>query len=107
MRKQLAFILARAQIPQEWITIPPPSGDDIDVEVEPEELDEDLLGCLSHSNLSNMFKTFGKEMAVDDAKSLDDVYKSHLEGSRVCPVILFFVGRQVIVLLILGRWFCS
>jgi 26S proteasome regulatory subunit N1 len=92
MKRQLAFLLARAQIPIEWLQ--PPSTDDnadgdVDVEFQ-EELPEDLLECLSNSRLSSHFREFGKELGVADAKSLEDVYKSHLENaSKFCTY--FFV----------------
>lgn len=76
MKRQLAYILARAQTPLEWLQ--DSSGDD----EEPEELPEDLLNCLYNTNLSEHFKEFGKEVGVEDAKSLEDVYKSHLENTR-------------------------
>lgn len=83
MKRQLAFLLARAQIPIEWLQ--PPSGDDPDGDADVEfqdELPEDLLECLSNSRLSTHFRDFGKELGVGDAKSLEDVYKSHLENAR-------------------------
>ncbi|KAF8067773.1 armadillo-type protein [Lyophyllum atratum] len=83
MKRQLAFILARAQIPIEWLH--PPSDDnadgDADVDFQ-EELPEDLLECLSNSRLSQHFREFGKELGVAEPKSLEDVYKSHLENTR-------------------------
>ncbi|KAG6831057.1 hypothetical protein H0H92_012980 [Tricholoma furcatifolium] len=82
MKRQLAFLLARAQIPIEWLHPPSEDGDgDADVDFQ-EELPEDLLECLSNSRLSAHFREFGKELGVADAKSLEDVYKSHLENTR-------------------------
>lgn len=72
MKRQLAFLLARAQVPVEWLQ----SEDD------EEELEEDLVECLSNTHLSENFKEFGKELGVSDPKSLEDIYKSHLENSR-------------------------
>ncbi|KAG0708026.1 armadillo-type protein [Suillus ampliporus] len=77
MKKQLAFLLARAQIPIEWLKAP--ASEDADAE---EELPEDILDCLSNTQLSRHFKEFGKEVGVADPKSLEDVYKSHLETTR-------------------------
>ncbi|KAE9388117.1 26S proteasome regulatory complex, non-ATPase subcomplex, Rpn1 subunit [Gymnopus androsaceus JB14] len=74
MKRQLAFILARAQIPIEWL-----QAED---EEEVEEFPSDLLECLSNTRLSASFREYGKEMGVSDAKSLEDVYKSHLENTR-------------------------
>lgn len=76
MKRQLAFILARAQIPIEWLQADSADGE------EEEEFPADLLECLSNSRLSASFREFGKEMGVLDAKSLEDVYKSHLENTR-------------------------
>ncbi|KAI0635261.1 26S proteasome regulatory complex non-ATPase subcomplex Rpn1 subunit [Trametes polyzona] len=78
MKKQLAFILARAQVPKEWLDEPSEDGMD-DGE---SELPEDLLECLSNTRLSSQFKEFGKELNVLEPKSLEDVYKSHLENTR-------------------------
>lgn len=77
MRRQLAFLLARAQIPVEWLR--PPASEDADAEV---ELPEDIMECLSNTHLSKFFKEFGKELGVAEPKSLEDVYKSHLENTR-------------------------
>lgn len=78
MKKQLALILARAQVPKEWLEAPLEDGMDDD---EVEELPEDLLDCLSNTRLSAQFKEFGKELNVLEPKSLEDVYKSHLENT--------------------------
>ncbi|PIL27594.1 hypothetical protein GSI_10745 [Ganoderma sinense ZZ0214-1] len=78
MKKQLAFLLARAQVPKEWLEAPAEDGMD-DGET---ELPEDLLECLSNTRLSTQFKEFGKELNVLEPKSLEDVYKSHLENTR-------------------------
>lgn len=78
MKKQLAFILARAQVPKEWLEAPSEDGmDDGD-----SELPDDIVACLSNTRLSEQFKEFGKELNVLEPKSLEDVYKSHLENTR-------------------------
>lgn len=77
MKKQLAFILARAQIPIEWL-----DGSVFNEGSPTVELPEDILECLSNSNLYNYFREFGKELGVGEAKSLEDIYKSHLETAR-------------------------
>ncbi|TEB31795.1 26S proteasome regulatory complex, non-ATPase subcomplex, Rpn1 subunit [Coprinellus micaceus] len=79
MKRQLAFLLARAQIPLEWLQTPSEDNEDVDFT---DELPEDLVECLSNSRLSTHFRDFGKEVGVADAKSLEDVYKSHLENTR-------------------------
>ena len=70
MKRQLAFLIARAQVPIEWIQ----TEDDADPP-------EDLLECLSNTHLSEHFKEFGKELGALEPKSLEDIYKSHLENS--------------------------
>lgn len=77
MRRQLALLLSRAQIPLEWLQ--PPASEDADAEA---ELPEDIVECLSNTRLSIYFKAFGKELGVSEPKSLEDVYKSHLENTR-------------------------
>ncbi|KAG2132736.1 26S proteasome regulatory complex non-ATPase subcomplex Rpn1 subunit [Suillus bovinus] len=79
MKKQLAFLLARAQIPIEWLKASASEDPDADAE---DEFPEDILDCLSNTQLSRHFKEFGKEVGVADPKSLEDVYKSHLETTR-------------------------
>ncbi|KAI0764868.1 armadillo-type protein [Fomes fomentarius] len=78
MKKQLAFILSRAQVPKEWLEN---SGED-GMDDGESELPEDLIECLSNTRLSTQFKEFGKELNVLEPKSLEDVYKSHLENTR-------------------------
>ncbi|EJD06845.1 26S proteasome regulatory complex, non-ATPase subcomplex, Rpn1 subunit [Fomitiporia mediterranea MF3/22] len=73
MKRQLAYLLARAQVPLEWIQ---PEGE------EEEEPEEELLECLSNTHLSEHFKEFGKELGAVEPKSLEDIYKSHLENTR-------------------------
>jgi 26S proteasome regulatory subunit N1 len=84
MKRQLAFILARTQVPYHWLQHPT-TDDDGDETLE--ELPEDLQEILFNSRLSTHFKHFGKELGVLDPKSLEDVYKSHLETSRMSNVI--------------------
>jgi 26S proteasome regulatory subunit N1 len=80
MKRQLAFVLARAQIPIEWLR---PSMEDAS-----DDLPEDLVECLSNGRLSSHFREFGKELGVAEAKSLEDVYKSHLENSSTFTAFL-------------------
>ncbi|KAJ7755387.1 armadillo-type protein [Mycena maculata] len=80
MKRQLAFLLARAQIPIEWLRAPSENPEqEIDIE---DEFPEDLRECLSNTRLSGHFRDFGKELGVTDPKSLEDVYKTHLENTR-------------------------
>ena len=77
MKRQLAFLIARAQVPIEWTQ---GEGDG----EETEELAEDLVECMSNAHLSEHFKDFGKELGVLEPKGLEDIYKSHLENTRAC-----------------------
>ncbi|KAF7323921.1 26S proteasome regulatory subunit RPN1 [Mycena kentingensis (nom. inval.)] len=80
MKRQLAFILARAQVPIEWLRAPSENPDEeIDIE---DEFPEDIRECLSNTRLSGHFRDFGKELGVLEPKSLEEVYKSHLENTR-------------------------
>lgn len=88
MKRQLAFILARAQIPLEWLQSP--SEGDAEITTD-EELSDDLLECLYNTKLSTHFRDFGKELGVAEAKSLEDIYKSHLENTRKLPRSVFFL----------------
>ena len=58
------------------------SDDDGEGEQVVEDLPEDLQEILYNTKLSEHFRSFGKDVGVGDAKSLEDVYKSHLENSR-------------------------
>ncbi|KAJ9107463.1 hypothetical protein QFC21_000916 [Naganishia friedmannii] len=90
MRKQLAFFLARAQIPLAWVhcsdpdsyVVPEEASEDSTLSTPPPELDEDMLECLGNQKLSDHFKRFGKELDVAEPKSLEDIYKSHLDNTR-------------------------
>ncbi|EMD31883.1 hypothetical protein CERSUDRAFT_88471 [Gelatoporia subvermispora B] len=79
MKRQLAFLLARAQVPKEWLD---PQMTEDGVDAGESELPEDLVECLSNTRLSNSFREFGKELGALEPKSLEDVYKSHLENTR-------------------------
>ena len=69
LKKQMAFLIARQQI---WID---PSTDS--------EEDQELAECLNNTQLPNHFKSLGKELNILDPKMPEDIYKSHLESSRV------------------------
>lgn len=71
MRKQLALLLGRQQVPIDWL------------QDENQPLsDQDLLDSIYNTNLSQHFINFGKEVSVYEPRSLEDIYKSHLENSR-------------------------
>lgn len=71
MKKQLALLLGRQQVPIEWLQ-------DEDDPI----TDYALLDCIYNTQLSANFVNFGKELGVSDPKSLEDIYKSHLENTR-------------------------
>ncbi|KAJ3225375.1 proteasome regulatory particle base subunit [Clydaea vesicula] len=62
-KKQLAFLIARAQI---------------NFEIEDEELNE----IINNSKLSEHFLSLGRDLDVMEAKTPEDIYKSHLENIR-------------------------
>lgn len=66
LKKQLAFLIARQRI-----------------SLDGEEEDAEVQECLSNLRLSEHFKTLGKELNILDPKTTEDIYKSHLESSRV------------------------
>lgn len=86
MKRQLAYVLARAQVPYQWLQL---TTTDEDGDETSEELPEDLQEILFNSRLSTHFKQFGQELGVQDPKSLEDVYKSHLETSRTSDLSSF------------------
>ncbi len=69
LKKQMAFLIARQQIC-------------IDVPTDTEE-QQDIADCLNNIKLSEHFKALGKELNILDPKTTEDIYKSHLESSRV------------------------
>jgi 26S proteasome regulatory subunit N1 len=84
MKRQLGYILARAQIPLEWLHPHSPREGDLEFDGEgeyEEEFPDDIMECLSNAHLSQYFREFGKELGVYEPKSLEDVYKSHLENT--------------------------
>lgn len=82
MKRQLAFLIARAQVPLEWLRAPSEEAEEGEPGDFLEAFDEDLRECLMNTKLSSHFRAFGKEVGVEEAKTLEDVYKSHLETTR-------------------------
>lgn len=68
LKKQLAFLIARQRI---------------ELDGEDDDRDQELTECLSNLKLSDHFKALGKELNILDPKTTEDIYKSHLESSRV------------------------
>lgn len=71
MKKQLAFMLGRQQIPVEWLQ-----------DEDNPMADYDVLDCLFNTHLSSHLIEFGKELGVAEPRSLEEVYKSHLENTK-------------------------
>lgn len=69
LKKQMAFLIARQQI---VLDLPADT-----------ELDQDILDCLNNTNLPEHFKSLAKELNILDPKTTEDIYKSHLESTRV------------------------
>ncbi|EON98913.1 putative 26s proteasome regulatory subunit rpn-1 protein [Phaeoacremonium minimum UCRPA7] len=69
LKKQLAFLIARQRI---WLDYPTES-----------EEDQEITESLCNIRLSEHFKSLGKELNLLDPKTTEDIYKSHLESSRV------------------------
>lgn len=65
LKKQLAFLIARQNI---WLDY---------------EEDQEINESMCNIKLSDHFKALGKELNILDPKSTEDIYKSHLESSRV------------------------
>ena len=84
----MKFLLAPAKILLEWLQ-PPSSKGDAEIATD-DELSDDLLECLYSTKHSTHFRDFGKELGVADTKSLEDIYKSHLENTRkltLCSIV--------------------
>lgn len=80
LKKQLAFILARQRIPLDH------EGDSED--------DQQINECLCNLKLSEHFKALGKELNILEPKTTEDIYKSHLESSRVAGMTNFDSARH-------------
>ena len=72
LEDQMAFLVARQQI---WLDPPEETEDD-----------QELAECLNNTKLSDHFKSLAKELNILDPKMPEDIYKSHLESSRVSGV---------------------
>ncbi|UKZ73796.1 proteasome regulatory particle base subunit [Trichoderma virens FT-333] len=70
LKRQLAFLISRQKIVMPMVE--DGEGDD-----------QELFECLHNIKLSGYFKGLGKELNILDPKSTEDIYKSHLESSRV------------------------
>ncbi|KAK4178224.1 putative 26S proteasome regulatory subunit rpn-1 [Triangularia setosa] len=77
LQKQLSYLIARQRI---WLD----SDDD----------DEEIQECLSNVKLPDHFKALGKELNILEPKTTEDIYKSHLESSRVAGLTNFDSARN-------------
>ncbi|KAK4165857.1 armadillo-type protein [Cladorrhinum sp. PSN259] len=77
LKKQLAFLAARQRIC-----------------LENDGEDESITECLSNIKLPSHFKALGKELNILEPKTTEDIYKSHLESSRVAGLTNFDSARN-------------
>ncbi|KAI1749906.1 armadillo-type protein [Xylaria castorea] len=75
LKKQLAFMVARQKI----VLQARYSGEHSEEEADTEVIEDALYNI----KLSEYFKTLGKELNILEPKTTEDIYKSHLESSRV------------------------
>ncbi|OCF41675.1 26S proteasome regulatory subunit N1 [Kwoniella heveanensis CBS 569] len=80
MKKQLAYFLARAQIPLHWVHTA--EGAETEEEDPAPTQPDDVLEPLGNVKLSTHFKNFGKAVGVEEPRAVEDIYKSHLEPNR-------------------------
>ncbi|KAK4651499.1 proteasome regulatory particle base subunit [Podospora pseudocomata] len=78
LKKQLSYLIARQRI---WL-----DSDETD--------DEEIQECLSNVKLPDHFKALGKELNILEPKTTEDIYKSHLESSRVAGLTNFDSARH-------------
>ncbi|KAK4199646.1 putative 26S proteasome regulatory subunit rpn-1 [Triangularia verruculosa] len=78
LKKQLSYLIARQRI---WL-----DSDEND--------DEEIQECLSNVKLPDHFKALGKELNILEPKTTEDIYKSHLESSRVAGLTNFDSARN-------------
>ncbi|KAK3353044.1 armadillo-type protein [Lasiosphaeria hispida] len=80
LKKQLAFLIARQRI---FLNHPRESSDD-----------EEINDCLCNVRMPEHFKALGKELNILEPKTTEDIYKSHLESSRVAGMTNFDSARH-------------
>ncbi|PHH74014.1 hypothetical protein CDD80_3417 [Ophiocordyceps camponoti-rufipedis] len=70
LKKQLAFLVARQRI---------------NLICHPENCEDDqvITECMSNIRLAEHFRSLARELNIMEPKSIEDIYKSHLESSRV------------------------
>ena len=70
LKRQMAFQIARQKI---WL--------DIEDDEDPE-----LIECLYNTKLSEHFRYLGRELNLLEPRSIQDIYKTHLESSRTAAL---------------------
>lgn len=69
LKKQMALLVARQQT---WVDL-----------LSEDEEDLELVDCLSNTKLPDHFKSLAKELNILEPKMPEDIYKSHLESTRI------------------------
>ncbi|KAI5868467.1 26S proteasome regulatory complex, non-ATPase subcomplex, Rpn1 subunit [Durotheca rogersii] len=72
LKKQMGFLIGRQKI---WVDV-------VDNHLSDEDMQE-TEEAICNIKLSEYFKTLGKELNILEPKTTEDIYKSHLESSRV------------------------
>jgi 26S proteasome regulatory subunit N1 len=80
LKKQLAFLIARQRI---CLDHPRDTPDD-----------EEIVECLGNVKMPEHFKALAKELNILEPKTTEDIYKSHLESSRVAGLTNFDSARN-------------
>ncbi|KAK5660313.1 hypothetical protein OQA88_12853 [Cercophora sp. LCS_1] len=80
LKKQLAFLIGRQRISMEH---PTETKDD-----------EEIVESMNNVKLPQHFKSLGKELNILEPKTIEDIYKSHLESSRVAGMTNFDSARH-------------
>ncbi|KAI2624184.1 26S proteasome regulatory complex, non-ATPase subcomplex, Rpn1 subunit [Hypoxylon sp. NC1633] len=78
LRKQMTFLMARQRC-----YLYPLVDPDEDEEIASEQDKTDLDDAVTNIKLAEYFKTLGKDLNILEPKTTEDIYKSHLESSRV------------------------
>jgi len=80
LKKQLAFLISRQRI-------------SLNFKKQTEE-DDEIGECLGNVRMPEHFKALGKELNILEPKTTEDIYKSHLESSRVAGMTNFDSARH-------------
>lgn len=80
LKKQLGFLIGRQKI---WLDYPR-EGD----------VTEEIADCLNNTRVSDYYRLLGKELNILEPKGTEDIYKSHLESSRVAGMTTYDSARN-------------